>query len=112
MAKRKFVCIACGNAPQELHSLCLGCHNFSLDDRQDFESTKAGNDYLSRCSEEDCWVCDSLAWSNKRTRPFKHSKKNLCLMASGRKGKTLQEQAIVEMKKRGIENPYEKKIET
>lgn len=61
MAKRKFVCIVCGNNPQELHSLCLSCHNFSLDDRQDLESSKVGKDFLSRCSEKDCWVCQEYS---------------------------------------------------
>jgi len=110
MAKRKFVCIVCGNAPQEIHKLCTSCHNFSLDDTVGVFGSNIGNDYLSRCSEEDCWICDSLAWEYKRTRPYKLSKKTLLRRAEGSMGPKLKELAIEELDKRGIKHPYEKTV--
>lgn len=102
MAKHREVCIRCGVANQEIHSMCWLCHEQDTGVTENIIA-KCGNDYFARCDEKDCWVCDSYKWEQKRTRPPKYSKKDLLNRARGRYGKKNKQSALDELERRGIE---------
>lgn len=104
MAKRKEVCIRCGNGRQELHSMCISCHEQDLGERPELWIAKTGNDNLTRCDEKDCWVCDSFKWEHVRSRPPKYTKKELINRAKGRYGRGNKQSGAEGLEKREAES--------
>jgi hypothetical protein len=103
MAKRKEVCVGCGIANQEIHSMCFNCHDQDMEGMSEQLVSKYGNDYFMRCDEKDCWVCDTWKWTTKGQRPPKYTKKELLNRAKGRYGRGNKKPAIEELKRRGID---------
>ena len=97
--KRKEVCIKCGVAPQETHSMCNSCHDEDLGEVAEKVIAKVGNDHFERCDEKDCWVCQTYLWENKKTRPPKYSKKEILNMSFGRMGRRSKRWAFEELDK-------------
>jgi hypothetical protein len=102
MAKRKEVCIKCGWASQELHSMCWSCHTEDMGNMAEDIIAKVGNDYFFRCDENDCWVCLAFKFENKRTRPPKLTKKQMINMAQGRYGKRNKKAGIDALEQRRL----------
>ena len=102
MAKRKESCIRCGVASQEIHSMCYNCHEMDLGNMAEQVIAKIGNDHFTRCDENDCWICDTFKWEQRRTRPPKYTKKDFLNFARGRYGKRNKQAGIDAVERRRI----------